>query len=140
VYSYDIRFGHISYKFKQFQADNLHARGRLGDLVDSRLGHYDGNQTNIVLKLAPINHLLSGLQCLKLWLYSKAKKTLSIFLKWSLPRSLLLEYRMVNIYIYIYCFMFSIIISTLFMFPLTLAEAVFLHLCIRKDYLKISSF
>jgi hypothetical protein len=43
-------------------------------------------------------------------------------------------------YIYIYCFMFSIIISTLFMFPLTLAEAVFLHLCIRKDYLKISSF
>ena len=48
---------------------------------------------------APINHLLSGLQCLKLWLYMKAKKPSRIFLKRSLPRSLLLEYRMVNIYI-----------------------------------------
>jgi len=53
VYSYDISFGHISYKFKQFQAANLRARGTLGDLVDSRLGrNYDGNQTNIVLNLA----------------------------------------------------------------------------------------
>jgi len=63
---------------------------------------------------APNNHLLSGLQCLKLWLYLKAKKPLRIFLKRSLPRSLLLEYRMVNIYIlcvlpcfHIYWFFFS---------------------------------
>jgi interleukin-1 receptor-associated kinase 1 len=52
VYSYDIPFGHISYKFKQFQAANLRARGTLGDLVDSRLRRYDLDQTSIVLKLA----------------------------------------------------------------------------------------
>ena len=52
MYSYDIPFGHISYKFKQFQAANLRARGTLGDLVDSRLRHYDLDQTSIVLKLA----------------------------------------------------------------------------------------
>jgi len=52
VYSYDIPFWHISYKFKQFQVANLRARGTLGDLVDSRLRHYDLDQTNIVLKLA----------------------------------------------------------------------------------------
>jgi hypothetical protein len=38
-------------KFKQFQAANLRGRGTLGDFVDSRLHHYDQDQTNIVLKL-----------------------------------------------------------------------------------------
>jgi len=71
------------------------------------------NKKNKKPYLAPINHLLSGLQCLKLWLYMKAKKPSRIFLKRSLPRPPLLEYWMVNI-IYILCFAMFLYLLILF--------------------------
>jgi interleukin-1 receptor-associated kinase 1 len=42
----------ISYKFKQLQAGNLNARGRLGNLVDPSLRTYDWDQAKLVLNLA----------------------------------------------------------------------------------------